>query len=162
MTLMKYMNKILLIGFKGKNNSSGMLAEQLSSEHKLLTNSFAGLKKDIDSISTDYESVLMFGVDKDLTSTVRIEKCAEINGEKIESVLKPEEVAESLRKARMNPYISEIPTAYLCNEAYWHVLRKFSGKAVFIHIPTIKHMNESFIENMKLAFELYCRSQYSE
>ena len=152
------MNKVLLIGFKGKNNASGMLVEQLSPEHKLLTNSFAGLKRDIDAISTDYESVLMFGVDKDLTSEARIEKCAAKDGEKMFSVMKAEEVAGALKQAGIKPYISANPTAYLCNEAYWHVLRKFSGRAIFIHIPTIKHIDESFINKMKLAFRLYSGS----
>ena len=39
----------------------------------------------------------------------------------------------------------------LCNEAYWHALNKFSGRAVFIHIPTIKHMDEHLTEVMKLV-----------
>ena len=152
------MNKILLTGFKGINNSSRMLVEKLSSENILLTNSFAGLKRDIDSISEDYDCVIMFGVDKSLTSTVRIEKCARKNGKVIDSIIKPEGIVESLKKAGINSYVSEEPTAYLCNDAYWHMLKKYSGRAVFIHIPTIKHINERFIENMKLAFELYCGS----
>ncbi len=152
------MNKILLTGFKGINNSSRMLVEKLSSENILLTNSFAGLKRDIDSISEDYDCVIMFGVDKSLTSTVRIEKCARKNGKVIDSIIKPEGIVESLKKAGINSYVSEEPTAYLCNDAYWHMLKKYSGRAVFIHIPTIKHINERFIESMKLAFELYCGS----
>ena len=84
------MNKILLTGFKGINNSSRMLVEKLSSEIILLTNSFAGLKRDIDSISEDYDCVIMFGVDKSLTSTVRIEKCARKEGEVIDSINKLE------------------------------------------------------------------------
>ncbi len=39
----------LFVGFKGKNNASSVLVEELPSEHLLLTNSFTGLKKDIDS-----------------------------------------------------------------------------------------------------------------
>ena len=152
------MNRILLTGFKGINNSSRMLVEKLSSENILLTNSFAGIKRDIDSISEDYDCVIMFGVDKSLTSTVRIEKCARKNGKVIDSIIKPEGIVESLKKAGINSYVSEEPTAYLCNDAYWHMLKKYSGRAVFIHIPTIKHINERFIENMKLAFELYCGS----
>ena len=147
------MNKILVIGFKGMNNSSKMLVEQLSSEHVLLTNSFSGLKRDIDLISTDYESVLLFGADKNLTSTVRIEKCAGKDGEKIDSVIELKKVAESLEKAGIESYISEEPTAYLCNEAYWYLLKKYSGSVVLIHIPTIKHITNDFVENMKLVFE---------
>ena len=59
------MNNTLFLGFKGKNNTSCMLAEQLSPKHLLLTNSFTGLKKDIDSISGEYDQIVMFGVDNE-------------------------------------------------------------------------------------------------
>ena len=147
------MKKILLTGFKGKNNSSGMLVEQPAFEYVLLTNSFAGLKRDIDSIGTEYDFVLMFGVDKYLSSSVRIEKCAGKDGKKTYSVINPEKLVESLKKAGIDSYISEEPTAYLCNEAYWQILKKFEGRAVFIHIPTIKHIDERFIDDMRLALE---------
>ena len=81
------MNKTLVIGFKGKNNASKILVEQLSSEHVLLTNSFAGLKRDIDTISEGYDRVFLFGIDKKLASSVRIEMCAQKDGDKICSVL---------------------------------------------------------------------------
>ncbi|MCR4625186.1 MAG: hypothetical protein K5795_04335 [Lachnospiraceae bacterium] len=150
------MSNILFVGFKGKNNISGMLAEQLSSEHLLLTNSFGGLKKDVDSISKEYDHVIMFGIDKTLVSKVRIENAALVAGEKRVSGLNTERIAESLNAAGISTVISDDPTAYLCNEAYWHVLKKFSGRAVFIHIPTLKHVDESFFERMKLAF---CKRQ---
>lgn len=156
------MHKVLLIGFKGKNNSSSMLVERLSSEYVLLTNSFDGLKRDIDSINSDYDCVLMFGVDKALSSSVRIEKCAEKNGEKISSVIDPDKLIEALKQAGMESYVSEEPTAYLCNEAYWHILRKYSGRAVFIHIPTIKYVNEQFIESMKIAYGLFLTQNRSD
>ena len=149
------MGNIQVIGFKGMNNSSKMLVEQLSSEHVLLTNSFSGLKRDIDSISTDYESVLLFGVDKNLTSSVRIEKCAEKDGQRLDSVMDLRKIAESLEKAGIESCISEEPTAYLCNEAYWYLLKKYPGSVVLIHIPTIKNINECFIENMKRALGLF-------
>ena len=68
------MNNVLFVGIKGKNNTSGILVEQLSTEYLLLTNSFDGLKKDIDSISGECEQIVMFGVDKELTTGVRVEK----------------------------------------------------------------------------------------
>ena len=68
--------KTLFIGFKGKNNTSAMLVRQLSKDSLLLTNSFAGLERDILSIAEVYNSICMFGVDKSLNGTVRIEQCA--------------------------------------------------------------------------------------
>ncbi len=50
-------NNTLIVGFKGKNNTSSMLAEQLELDYILLINSFAGLKKDIDSISGEYDQI---------------------------------------------------------------------------------------------------------
>ena len=145
------MDKTLLIGFKGKNNASKMLVEHISSEHVLITNSYEGLKRDIDAISSGYYRVFLFGIDKKLASSVRIEKYAQKDGEKIHSGLELNKIADSLKKAGIDAYISEKPTAYFCNEAYWHLLRKYSGRAVLIHIPTIKHMNETLSNKMKLA-----------
>ena len=76
------MNNALFVGFKGNNNSSSMLFKLLSPEHLLLPNSFSGHKKDIDSICKEYDRVVMFGVDKTLTSAVRLEKVAFLSGEK--------------------------------------------------------------------------------
>lgn len=147
------MSKILPVGFKGKNNASRMLVEKLSSEYVLLTNSFSGLKKDIDSISSDCDCVWMFGVDKVLVSEVRIETCARKDGQTIVSVLQTDSIAKALADEGIVSEISDKPATYLCNEAYWYVLRKFSGRALFIHIPTIRYADEQFIEKMKTALD---------
>lgn len=146
------MSKTLFVGFKGKNNSSGLLAESISPDHLLLTNSFAGLKRDIDSVSGEYDRIVLFGVDKNLTSNVRIEKAAVLNGEKITSLLELEMIADALNFAGIQTLISDTPTAYLCNEAYMHLLEKYSGRAVLIHIPTIKNANDVFLNKMKSVF----------
>lgn len=146
------MNKTLFVGFKGKNNSSGLLAESISPDHLLLTNSFAGLKRDIDSVSGEYDRIVLFGVDKNLTSNVRIEKAAVLNGEKKTSLLELEKISDALNFAGIQTLISDTPTAYLCNEAYMHLLEKYSGRAVLIHIPTIKNANDVFLNKMKFVF----------
>ena len=74
------MKNVLFVGFKGKNNTSGLLAEQLSPNPLLLTNSFSGLRRDIDSICNEYDCFVMFGVDKTLSNSVRIDKIASLNG----------------------------------------------------------------------------------
>ena len=94
----------------------------------------------------------MFGVDKNLTSNVRIEKAAVLNGEKITSILELEKIADALNFAGIQTLISDTPTAYLCNEAYMHLLEKYSGRAVLIHIPTIKNANDVFLNKMKSVF----------
>ena len=149
---------MLYVGFKGKNNSSGMLAECVSTKHLLLTNSFDGLKRDIDSVSNEYDQVVMFGVDKTLTSAVRIEKAADKDGEKYVSYLDLDKLQKSLNMVGLRAVISEKPTAYLCNYAYWHLLRKFTGNVVLIHIPTIKHADKVFEEKMRSALSRYCET----
>lgn len=142
------MSKALFVGFKGKNNASGRLAELISPNHLLLTNSFGGLKKDIDTISEKYDLAIMFGVDKTLVSTVKLEKFATMNDKRLYSKLGLIEFAEALILADIIPVISDEPRRSLCNDAYWHMLTRFEGRAVFIHIPTIKHADEAFLDKM--------------
>ncbi len=145
---------ILHIGFKGKNNASSIMAEYLSPLPYLLTNSFEGVRKDLERISGNYDYVLMFGIDTNLKDTVRIERVAEREGITLGSELDLEHIAKRLEQAGIAGRISETPTHYLCNEAYWFALHKFNKKAVFIHIPSIKYINEDFLEKMKRALEL--------
>ena len=147
------MSKVLFVGFKGKNNSSSILVKQLSDVFFLLTNSFEGVRRDIESLSDDHDEIIMFGVDKNLTSEVRIEKAAYKDGETLVTDVKLKNLVKKFDSAGLSAVISDEPTVYLCNEAYWHALRKVSGRAVFIHIPTVKNIDESFIERMKVAFE---------
>lgn len=146
------MDKKLHIGFKGKNNASSILVKAISEDSYLLTNSFEGLKRDIESLSDFYDCVVLFGIDKNLRDTVRIEQVAE-KGTKECSVLNLEHISTQLDTVGISNYLSNKPTHYLCNEAYWYLLQKFNGKAVLIHIPSIKSINENFIERLKLVFE---------
>ena len=152
---------VLFTGFKGKNNSSSLLAEKLSPEHLLLTNSYTGLKRDIDSIDKEYDLVVMFGVDTTLTSTVRIENVASLDDKTVSPTLDLGEIANSLKTAGISAVISDTPTAYLCNAAYYHMLNRFSGKAIFIHVPPVKYVDMSFVQKMKagLSAALYVLSK---
>lgn len=143
--------KKLYIGFKGKNNASCILTRYLSESYCLLTNSFGGLKRDIEMLEDCYDYVLMFGIDKNLKNTVRIERVAEREGSILLSDLDLDNISKRLNAAGITNYISNTPTHYLCNEAYWFSLQKFNGNAVFIHIPSIKNINEIFYKKMKLA-----------
>lgn len=138
------MSNALYIGFKGKNNASCTAAEQFKN-HYLLTNSFDGLKRDIDVIEEKPDKIIFFGVDKTLTDSVRIERTAEIDGERCDSSLDLNVIALALHEAGLQVSISGRPTQYLCNDAYWHLLKKYDGRAVLIHIPTVKNADENFI-----------------
>ena len=147
------MENTLFIGFKGKNNSSNILVSSVSSNHILLTNSFTGLKKDIEELSSDYDEVYLFGVNKNLSDSFSIESVAEKDGKRLESKLDLEELKERFASFMIKADISKVSSKYLCNEAYWYLLEKYKGKAVLIHIPTIKNFKEEWIESFKKAIE---------
>ncbi|MCR4677876.1 MAG: hypothetical protein K5679_03880 [Lachnospiraceae bacterium] len=136
--------KELYIGFKGKNNTSAMLVSALSGQPFLLTNSFSGLKRDIDELPADYDAVYLFGVDKNLTDSFRIEQYAAKENARLTTTLNLEAITKRLSDAGINSTISKTPTYYLCNEAYWYLLVKYQGRAVLIHIPTIKNFSRIF------------------
>ena len=147
------MKNTLFIGFKGKNNSSNILVSSVSSNHILLTNSFTGLKKDIEELSPDYDEVYLVGVNKNLTDSFSIEYFSEKDGKRLESKLDLEELKERFASFMIKTEISRVPSKYLCNEAYWYLLEKYKGKAVLIHIPTIKNFNEEWSISVKKAIE---------
>ena len=49
--------------------------------------------------------------------------------------------------------ISNVPTKYLCNAAYFHMLQKTGGRAVFIHIPTLKNLSEGLMKKIITCME---------
>ena len=108
-------------------------------QHFLLTNSFAGLRNDIDKLPADFDAVYLFGADKNLVDSFRIEQCAEKEGVRLTTALDLDGISEHLSKTGIKNSISKTPTHYLCNEAYWYLLERYRGKAVLIHIPTIKN-----------------------
>ena len=145
------MEQRIYIGFKGKNNASSALVNLLSERPYLLTNSFSGVKSDIEKLAETYNYVLMFGVDKNLKNSVRIEKFAEREGIRLVSDLDLDDISKHLSEVGVMNFVSNTSTHYLCNEAYWFALQKYNGRAVFIHIPTIKNAGGELREKMKEA-----------
>ena len=136
---------VLFVGFKGKNNASFQLVSMLNGEKTFLTNSFDGLARDIQRLASEFSAVYMFGVDKNLTNSVRIESCAEQNGCFLTTHLLLEDIAEKLHENGVKSCVSNTPTKYLCNDAYYRMLERVNGNAVFIHIPGIKHISSELI-----------------
>lgn len=143
--------KTLFIGFKGKNNTSAMLVHQLDRDSLLLTNSFEGLEKDILSIAEDYDSVYMFGVDLRLDGAVRVERCAMLHGVGVSSNYDIQALSRKMVQQNIHHSISDIPTQYLCNAAYYHMLCR-NKNTVFIHIPSIKGMNDALMDRLLTFF----------
>lgn len=134
--------KVLYTGFKGKNNSSYQLISKISGQKIFLTNSFDGLKKDIMNIVDQYHLIIMLGLDTNLKDAVRIERVAEWEGMEEVTSIDCDIICKYMAENGVKCAVSDIPTKYLCNAAYYHMLQKVGGKAVFIHIPSLKNMSE--------------------
>ena len=143
----------LFVGFKGLNNASYKLVSLLSGDKLFLTNSFDRLAKDIHGLTSEYSKVFMFGIDRSLTNSVRIESCAERNGCLLTSNLLLGDIAEMLRINGVKSSVSNIPSKYLCNEAYFRMLEQVKGNTVFIHIPSGKNMSPQLLDSLKLVFK---------
>ena len=145
----------LYIAFKGKNNTSNQLLSLLPASDKvLLTNSFSGLRRDISKISFEsFRSVVMFGIDKALVDSVRIERNAMCKGENRDSTYDIPGLMEKLDNQEIAFTVSETPTQYLCNEAYFCVLEKCLD-AVFIHIPSLRGMTPELMGRLVGCFSV--------
>ena len=140
--------RILYVGFKGKSNTSFQLVSALDGERLFLTNSFDGVERDIEAMKPVYDAVIMFGLDKNLVDSVRIEKKAEFQGNAMSTECAVDQIAEVFNHNKINCVISERPTHYLCNDAYYRMLQKVNGKAIFIHIPGCRHMTDELMEGI--------------
>lgn len=139
---------ILYTGFKGDCNSSCILVCRIQGEKLFLTNSFDGLKRDIENIKKKYEKIYMFGLDARLKKSVRIEECAEKEGVRLYSEMDLADLQRKIIERGISCSISGNPTHYLCNEAYYHMLMKYQCHAVFIHIPPLKYITDEMMKDI--------------
>lgn len=138
----------LYTGFKGAGNSSYMMISRIAGEKLFLTNSFTGLKKDIENLSKDYNRVYMFGLDKSLKNEIRIEECAQRNNRVLYTTMDSKKIANALTVSGIHCVTSDIPTHYLCNEAYYSMLEKYNRNAIFIHLPSSRYITKEFVSSM--------------
>ena len=144
--------KILFTAFKGNHNTSFQLVNQTAANYILLTNSFQGLEKDISFICSDFDIVYMFGIDKNLIDKVRIESCAKFNDETIYTDFDIHYLETRMRSTSIICTTSDKPTSYLCNAAYYHMLKK-NPNTVFIHIPSLKGMSVELMNKLIKVFD---------
>lgn len=141
----------LYVAFKGTGNSSNKIVRNLKGDKLFLTNSFDGLKRDIEGESGIYDTVYMFGLDKNLKGRIRVEQCATKNNISISSELDIEKLIVNLNKSGIAAEMGNTPKESLCNTAYWYMLNKYYNKVAFFHVPSIKYINEDFISKIKLT-----------
>lgn len=137
----------LYTAFKGSHNTSFQLVNQINGDKLFLTNSFQGLEKDILSLRTDYDAIYMLGIDKNLKNSIRIETCANYNGELVNTLFDILSLEKEIKDSGIIYTVSNKPTAYLCNAAYYHMLER-NRNTVFIHIPSMKGMNPSLMNKL--------------
>ena len=140
--------RILYVGFKGKNNTSFQLVSALDGERLFLTNSFSGIERDIEAMNAEYDAVIMFGLDKTLSNAVRIENQAALHGDTLSTVLPTFQMVARFVKNGINCEISERPTHYLCNDAYYRMLQKTDRRAIFVHIPGSRYMTDELMASI--------------
>lgn len=139
--------RTLYTAFKGKNNTSYQLVTALNKPFVLLTNSFQGVKRDIENIDAHYNAIIMIGVDKGLNNCIRFEKCAECNGEMLNTDFAIDTLTQKCDKMEIPYHVSVEPTKFLCNRAYWHMLRK-NPNTIFVHIPSVGKMDPEFLQSL--------------
>ena len=146
------MEKILYTGFKGKYNSSNKLVELLDGESLYLTNSFKGLRNDIDTIEEVYDKILMFGLDKTLREEIRFEKVAMRERIEIQTKMEIKHYLELAQTNEITYTIADKPTHYLCNDAYYHMMCNMECPVLFVHIPSLKNMSDIFLDKLIEVF----------
>ena len=141
----------LYVAFKGNGNSANKIVRSLDGDKLFLTNSYNGLKQDIDNISGAYDVVYMFGLDKRLKGNIRIDCVAQKDDVSLYSDVDVHSIALKCNQSGIIADIGNTPIQSLCNEAYWHMLKKYNRQAVFFHVPSIKYITEGFIEKIKAS-----------
>lgn len=137
--------KILVAGFKGNNNSSKILLDNLpNSINKLyLENDKEKSVNQLLNIATDYDIILAFGQKPVLKNKISVERKSTLCGNVILSDFDFESIENFFADKYPLKFSDNAGTSY-CNHLYYHALKKFSKsqiKIVFIHIPMLKNIS---------------------
>lgn len=141
--------KVLLTAFYGKYNASNMLVKMIDAnvDKLILTNSFVKLEQELNNTSLEeYDQILMFGINKFLKDEIRLEQTAKLD-DMLNTCIDIKLISELCNKY-IKTSINNVPTKYLCNSAYYHILKR-NKNVLFIHIPGF-----SKITNMNLLADM--------
>lgn len=143
---------LLLTAFNGVHNSSYQLIQGCSDDRLFLTNSYNGIDRDISSCDfTQYNAVIMFGLDRNLKDMLRIEPCAKLCENIRNTVYDTGAFADIFEEFSLKTVIAGTPTAYLCNYAYYKMLEVMRGHALFVHIPSARYLTADMKLNTQKA-----------
>ncbi|MEE1019306.1 MAG: hypothetical protein UH824_07490 [Acutalibacteraceae bacterium] len=156
---------ILLTAFKGECNSSKLLLDKVCDDNivkKLLTNSFGSCEREIVQYICEYdpEYVISFG-QKPHSDCLYIEPTACHNGVCIDTDFDVSNLQSSLNRSGIACTVSDKPTAYLCNHAYFFGLdliqkSRLNTKMVFIHLPSVRQFQN--IDSVARWVSNFCRN----
>ena len=144
--LRKIYSKVLITSFKGKNNSSSILLNNIRANltDKLeLTNSFKTSEKELKQIidKNKYKYIISFG-QKPNCNKLYIELVGNKNDYKLETLFPHKKLVSFLKENNIEYSISKNAGNYLCNNIYYEVMKYIKDnsldiKMIFIHIPSI-------------------------
>lgn len=133
---------ILFTGFGGYKNPSKIIVENIDSDKIILKNSYNEIERQLSNIALEkYDLIIMLGLRNNLKKSIRLEKNALINDEIIESNLNLNVIKDYFINNGISCRINSKPTNYLCNFAYFNVLKR-NKKCVFIHIPGLENIKD--------------------
>lgn len=138
--------KILVAGFKGNNNSSKILLDNLTNniDKLYLENDKEESVNQLLNIAAIYDIILLFGQKPVLKNKISVERKATLNGNTICSHFDFENIKNFFDKKYPLKFSENAGTSY-CNHLYYHGLKEFSGsknKIVFIHVPMLKNIDD--------------------
>lgn len=139
-------SKVLLTGFKGKNNSSSLLLNKIRANEtdKLeLTNSFVTSEKELkNKISKNkYKYIISFGQKPDCNH-ICIELFGNKNNNQVETSFPYKDLISILKENNIEYSLSKDAGNFLCNNIYYEGMKyikdnSLDTKMIFIHIPSI-------------------------
>lgn len=155
--------KVLVCGFKGNTNSAKLIVDKIESKYiseKLyLANSFQTSKKQLECKleSQEYDLVIAFG-QKPKVKSINLEERACINDHQFTSNFQYDKLEKILNSNGFTVNISKNAGNYLCNHIFYIGLmfinkNKLNTKMIFIHIPSIKNIDN--MDHLAGVFSMY-------
>lgn len=152
--------KALFTGFKGYNNSSNVIINKIiggiSIDTLLFNNLYNQIDKQLDEINIeDYDLIVMLGLRNNLKKSIRLEVNSLLDNDLLTTKINYEKVCKYFIDNGVNCLVNHKPTNYLCNYAYYNVLKR-NKNTIFIHLPTLKNIRDldkfiDLISNINIA-----------
>ncbi|MBE6900941.1 MAG: hypothetical protein E7478_00545 [Ruminococcaceae bacterium] len=139
------MNRVLLAGFDGKNNSARVITERISSDCRKLilpndrSKSSELLMNEINSAETGV--VILLGQKPCIKDKIAVEPTAALCGETLHTTLDVTVTAQLIRQSGYAAYISRGCGTSYCNHIYFQCL-KSGVNCIFLHVPTMDNISD--------------------